>query len=659
MSSISDYRPDQVLVRLKREARLQPGEVAFEGTQVLDRFDLRPLDKTVEGPILKLALREGQSVEQAIERIGQDERVAYVVPNHLVRPLEEPDDLDGRLYGMHQIQAPQAWERQKGSRSGPLLAVIDSGIDYRHGDLAANLWRNPGEVPGNGIDDDANGVIDDVHGFNAHAGSGDPLDLGGHGTHVSGTIAAVGNNGQGVTGVAQQAQLVGCKFIENGMGDTADAIAALLYADKIGARVTNNSWGSSQYNQALYDTMKASPALHVCAAGNDGANNDVVPVYPAAFQMPNLITVAAGDEQGQLTSFSNYGSQSVHIAAPGNKIYSTLPEDQYGFKSGTSMASPHVAGAALLVATQYPQLTASQLRERLIFSSQRTPALEGRLVNGGGLLNAASALEEDPVAPGAVQELSLGGTVTPRLLPLQWRAGGDDGCLGRAAAYEVRLSTQPLSQDNFDQAPAFSAPPPAASGSLEQLEIPLVPSPHLRTLHVGLRAVDNAGQRGPIEQLAVQVPAARVAFSDDGESGPSQWTSEGNWGLTPQPGRGMVWADSPVGEYACDQHTSLTSQPFSLQGFERPVLGFDCRHDLEINFDKVFLEVAGDGQPWRTLDSYNLRKGWERRQYDLSDFRNQTVQIRFRLKTDADVTKDGFYFDNLVVSEEDPVPSGP
>ncbi len=614
------------------------------GLPILDRFELASVRSDgPQGPILKLGLPPGQSVEQACQQLAQQPGVAYAVPNHLIRQSEQS------LYGLENIQAAQGWQIQRGSRQGPLLAVVDSGTDYTHPDLAANVWTNPAEIAGNGVDDDGNGVVDDLHGFNAVAKNGDPMDSGSHGTHTSGTAAAVGDNQQGISGVAQRARLVPCKFIQDGMGDVADAMAAILYADKVGVRVANHSWGGSNYNQALYDTLQASPALHVCAAGNDGSNNDIAPAYPASYDLPNIVAVAAANQDRQLTSFSNYGAASVDLAAPGAQILSTVPGG-YALKSGTSMASPHVAGSALLIATQYPELSNQEIKDRLIFGSDRLPQLEGKLVSGGGHLNLASSLEADRVAPAAVTQLQAE-RLTPEGLFLRWTAPGDDGAVGRAAAYEIRYSHN---LEELEKAPTVSAPPPQPAGSAEELPLELLPFGSPRLLHVGLRAVDNVGLRGPLQTIAVEVPAAQVAFYDDGESGPSQWTAGGSWGLLEVPGRGQVWADSPSGEYPCDQNSSLTSQPFSLQGFERPVLSFDCRHDLEINFDKVFLEISPDGQEWKALDSYNLRIGWEKRSSDLSAYKGQLVQLRFRLKTDPDVTLDGFAFDNLVVSERGP-----
>ncbi|CAN0413082.1 unnamed protein product, partial [Phaeothamnion confervicola] len=283
---------------------------------------------------------------------------------------------------MPAIHAPEAWQINHGDRvNGPLLAVVDCGIDYNHPNLAPNVYTNPGEIAGNGIDDDHNGVIDDVHGYNAAAKNGEPMDTTSHGTHVMGTIAGIGVNG--VTGVSPEARVLAVKFIQDGYGDTADAIAGLLYADNMGARITSNSWGGSNYNQALYDTLKASPALHICAAGNDHADNDVTPAYPASYDLPNIVSVAAVGQDGNLAHFSNFGATSVDLAAPGENIYSTLPNGEYGMKSGTSMAAPHVSGSANLIATRFPNATNQEIKDRLVFSSTRQPQFEGKMISGG------------------------------------------------------------------------------------------------------------------------------------------------------------------------------------------------------------------------------------------------------------------------------------
>lgn len=655
------YVPGELLVRLRPQS-----EVTTVGDSVLDqlgevvgRYPLGRQNLAAESfggeEILHLRLdsETPEAMERALERLAQDPAVAYAVTNDIVTEFTDPvlpNDLTPQQYGPLNISAPQAWAERSGSRAeAPLIAVIDSGIDYTHPDLAANVWTNPNEIPGNGIDDDGNGVIDDVHGFNAARKTGDPMDDGSHGTHVSGTVGAVGNNGLGVTGVAWQANLVGAKFLEKGYGDTADAIAALTYADSIGARVTQNSWGGSNYNQALLDTLAASPAIHICAAGNSAQNSDVQPAYPAAYPLDNIIAVAATGIDDQLGKFSNYGVGSVDLAAPGVEILSTVPGGGTGMKSGTSMAAPHVSGAVSLILEKFPNLSNKELKDRLLFSVDRLPHLQDKLVSGGRL-NLASALETDELAPGAPSSLR-GKALGPETVALSWTASGDDLNRGRAAAYELAYSDEPFALEDFEKQTLLRTPPPAESGGEENFEFPVLPSAQERKLFVALRSVDNVGNRSELVTTQVAVPAAHVAFED----GVEQWSREGDWGQEFVPGRGAVWSDSPGGEYKLNQNASLTSRAFSLENFATAQLRFDARHDLEINFDNVHLEVRSGGEAgeWKNLHAFNLLDGWKTHRFDLSEFVGQPeVALRFRLKTDGDVSKDGLMFDRLVVSGE-------
>jgi subtilisin family serine protease len=290
-------------------------------------------------------------------------------PNYEVRvDATTPDDpMLSSLWGFGDsagISAQRAWDVSVGS-SDVVVAVIDTGVDYTHPDLRANMWSNPGEIPDNGVDDDANGYVDDVHGINAIRGAtqrGDPLDENGHGTHVAGTIGAVGNNAEGVVGINHRVKIMALKFLgPTGAGSLSDAITAIDYmvmlkARGINIRVANNSWGGSGYAAALADAVQRTEdagIIFAAAAGNNGSDNDVDPAYPANFEMANVVSVAALDEWGNLASFSNYGATTVDIAAPGVGIYSTFPGNRYVQLSGTSMATPHVAGTlALLFAAE-------------------------------------------------------------------------------------------------------------------------------------------------------------------------------------------------------------------------------------------------------------------------------------------------------------------
>ena len=345
-------------------------------------------------------------------------------PDRIITAATLPNDPSFfRLWGLHNtgqtggvadadIGAPEAWNVTTGSRA-VVVAVIDTGIDYRHTDLAANMWRNPGEIPGDGIDNDGNGFIDDVYGWDFANNDADPFDDEGHGTHVAGTIGAVGNNGTGVVGVNWQVSLMALKFLgADGSGTTSAAIAALNYATMMrqthGVNVvaTNNSWGGGGASTALTNAIVAggnAGILAVAAAGNESANNDTTPSFPANVNSTAVISVAATDASNRLASFSNYGATTVDVAAPGVGIYSTTPNNSYASYSGTSMAAPHVAGLVALMAAANPQATASQIRSAILSTAVPVASLAGKVATGG-LINAAAAVNlirgtEPPLPP--------------------------------------------------------------------------------------------------------------------------------------------------------------------------------------------------------------------------------------------------------------------
>ncbi|CAD5963917.1 Thermitase [Planktothrix agardhii] len=264
--------------------------------------------------------------------------------------------------------------------------MIDTGVDYNHPDLSANIWTNPGEIAGDGIDNDSNGYIDDVRGWDFAYNDNNPMDVHGHGTHVAGTIAGKGNNGVGVTGVAWNAKIMPLKFLnDSGWGYTSDAISAINYATAKGVKLTNNSWGGDGYTQALYDAINTAGqqgALFIAAAGNSSQNTDTTPAYPASYDLANIISVASTTRTDGLSWFSNYGATTVDLGAPGSDIYSAWPNSTYNTISGTSMASPHVTGAAALLWSQNPTWTAQQVKNRLMSTGDSISALNGKTVSG-------------------------------------------------------------------------------------------------------------------------------------------------------------------------------------------------------------------------------------------------------------------------------------
>ncbi|MFN4895726.1 MAG: S8 family peptidase [Pseudomonadota bacterium] len=325
------------------------------------------------------------------------------------------------MWGLESIGAAAAWDITTGTNDA-IVAVIDTGIFNAHPDLKANLWINPGEVLGNQRDDDVNGYVDDYHGANAITRVGSGSDDNGHGTHVAGTIGATGDNALGVVGVNWNVRLMSVKFLSSsGSGSTANAIRSVEYvtaAKKKGHNIVaiNASWGGPGFSQALFDSIKRAGdagILFVAAAGNDARNNDISPSYPASYQLANVISVASIDSSGSLSYFSNYGARTVHIAAPGGRIYSTTLPASYGTLSGTSMACPHVAGIAALTHAACPRSSMLEIKDMILNNGSRRESLRSKLVTEAS----ASAVGAVSVANSVCAQLQPSPSATPSLTP--------------------------------------------------------------------------------------------------------------------------------------------------------------------------------------------------------------------------------------------------
>lgn len=377
-------------------------------------------------PNIALVALDGEgSMESAIaayKKSGLVERVSY---NYIRTASVLPDDAlldDGKQWGIDNagqlggiegsdVSAVEAWDIANDA-SGVIVAVLDSGIRYTHEDLAANMWVNAGEIAGNGLDDDNNGYIDDIHGINTVGingertpeTEGDPMDDLGHGTHVAGIVGAVGNNGVGITGVAWKVKLMGLKFLDSqGEGSDADAIECINYAREQGAHIINSSWGGLDFNPLLGDAIEeANEAgiFFVAAAGNESSNNDDQPNYPSSYAYPNVVSVTATDKRDGFATFANYGETEVELAAPGVGIHSTYfsSDTSYRALSGTSMATPFVSGAIALLITQFPEESMASILNRLYSSTDTVDSL-ARRCRVGGRLNLARALQPETPAP--------------------------------------------------------------------------------------------------------------------------------------------------------------------------------------------------------------------------------------------------------------------
>ncbi|HEY3246246.1 MAG TPA: S8 family serine peptidase, partial [Phycisphaerae bacterium] len=395
------YDPATVLVRFVAQTpeAARTAARALVGGQKLRDFTLVP--------DLEL-ISVGVEARQAANLLQAQPSVQYAEPDFVVHAVVIPNDTYFNLeWGLNNtgqtvngdpgtnnadINGPEAWNVSTGDASF-VIADIDTGMQLNHPDLAANLWTNPGEIAGNGIDDDGDGYVDDVHGWDFYSHDNDPSDSDGHGTHTAGTIGAIGNNGIGVAGVNWACKIAPLRFLGPNGGYTSDAVLAVQYCTAKGIKASNNSWGGGS-SQSLYDAINAAKSvghIFVAAAGNNGTNNDSAPFYPASYNLDNIISVAATDNDDHRASFSNYGATSVDLGAPGVNVASTYTGSNYAYLSGTSMATPHVTGVVALVYGLHPTWTYQQVRSQILSTTRPVSALAGITVTGG-VLNAAAAV---------------------------------------------------------------------------------------------------------------------------------------------------------------------------------------------------------------------------------------------------------------------------
>lgn len=401
-----DYVPGEVIVRLKSDHG-SAETYTFMGKANSDK------EMTLKGSWGKMkmyhyGLKKGQSVKDAVKELKRDPNVAYAEPNYYLRKSVEAAGFH-ESFSSQEIRAAAVqsqsvnmatdvdigvqavWTNGAMPSVRPIVAVIDTGLDISHYVITDTnaLWTNSGEIAGNGIDDDGNGYIDDVHGWNYVDGNGNMYDDDNHGTHVAGTILSVDQDIFDFPLRQARIRIMPLKFLNgSGVGTTSNAIRAIYYAANNGASVLNNSWGGSGYSSALAEAIAytySKGALFVAAAGNAGGNNDSAPMYPASYDIPNVISVAATTDYDSLASFSNFGSNSVHLGSPGVYILSTIPNDGFGTSSGTSMATPFVSGTAAQMKVESPNMLGYQMRSILLGKTSKVATLNGKVTTSGRL----------------------------------------------------------------------------------------------------------------------------------------------------------------------------------------------------------------------------------------------------------------------------------
>lgn len=406
-SNTDPYVKDELLIKFRKTV------TKTKSIETAARLGLAAVENLGLTGWQRVRLTNGLDPKRAAAGISLESEIEYVQPNFYYHLQATPNDIQwgtAGMYGLPKISAPAAWDLTTGS-STVVVANIDTGMRYTHEDLAANMWTNPGEIQGNGIDDDNNGFPDDYYGYDFFFNDPDPLDENGHGTHTGGTIGAVGNNALGVVGVNWNVRIMAIKIYNaSGVGTTSAMLVnaynyiRMMKNRGINIRVTNNSYAGCDeacgYDQATKDTLDAmgnAGILNVFAAGNNGWNNDTVasPAYPAAYTSPSILTVASSTSTDARSSFSNYGPISVDIAAPGSGILSTTraSDSSYGGNSGTSMAAPHVTGAAALLAAYDPTLSAVSIKATLMNRVDPLTGWDATPIKTNGRLNVFSALQ--------------------------------------------------------------------------------------------------------------------------------------------------------------------------------------------------------------------------------------------------------------------------
>lgn len=418
------YVSGEVIVKLREGSREHEQDLLLDEVGADSVTPLSSSDDT----LVRVTLEKGIGVAEAIGQLEAERIVESAQPNFIYGITATPNDpafLDGSLWWLENrglagattnadIDAPEAWAKTTGSQN-VVVAVVDTGVDYVHPDLAQNMWRNPSEVDGNGIDDDGNGYIDDGFGCNVVERGSSPLDDNGHGTHAAGVIGGVGNNGIGGTGVNWSVSIMAVKALDRtGYGTTAQVIEGINYAAANGADIINCSWGDPGNDEALYQAIKSVDALMVCAAGNTGANLDVSPYSPGSFDLPNMLTVGASDDHDLRTSSSGFGARNVDLFAPGAQILSTRPTqlgNLQGMSSGTSAATAVVSGVAALALAADSTMGPSALRNHLIKSTDRIDSLIPLCVSGGRIsASLAVGADSSPATP--IGQASVQGRVT-------------------------------------------------------------------------------------------------------------------------------------------------------------------------------------------------------------------------------------------------------
>jgi subtilisin family serine protease len=617
-------------------------------------------DKSVRSPffvrtfISIAAQRQGMTIDKAIATLKSNPAVLRAEPDMPIFP--DPDltqqwgiNNTGQSGGTAgaDVRAFTAWPLVT-STTSVTLAVIDDAVQINHPDIAGNVLINAGEIAGNNIDDDGNGFIDDVNGWDFVSGDNDPnppSTASSHGTHCAGIAAAVSGNAVGIASAGKNIKLLPIRMYDGQSGWISDLILSIDYARQRGSKVVSVSYNIDGYTQLLVDAivrLGTADIVYVNSAGNSGALNPPRGAIKAL--APNSTFVASTNRNDNISSFSNYGS-AVEFGAPGEQIYSTVPYGVYDTYSGTSMATPFAASILATIRSQFPTLTAVQTISRAALTSDIKPQYAGKLQYGR--LNMFRALQIDNVPPSdpgvpAVAKRSA------NVIRLDFASSGDDGAVGTASTYELRYSKSPITTANFASATRYSGEFPTGSTSVGA---DITGLDDASAYYFAVRAVDDVGNTSSIV-LSNVATTTGVLFKQNMETtGNSALTPTGTWALTSAFANSGTrsWTDSPAGAYPANTNTTLTeTNTFSIT--EPMNMSFAMKYDLEDTYDFLIVEASTNNVDWVPLTQITgTSVGFQQINVPLANFVGQSVRVRFRLTSDNSVQADGVYIDDVTL----------
>ncbi|MEZ0325281.1 MAG: S8 family serine peptidase [Fimbriimonas sp.] len=607
----------------------------------------------------------GETVQSMCALLKSQPGVKFAEPDYEITPDQAfPNDPSfNNQWALHNtgqsggvvdadIDAPEAWGMLL---AGPdvLVAVLDDGVEYTHPDLAANIVVNPGEIAGNGIDDDANGYIDDTGGWDTADNDNDPLPASAsasHGTHVAGIVAAVTNNATGVAGTGKRVKILPVRMYKGQSTWLTSLANGLDFARIRGASVLNVSYNTDGFTMFLIEAIQRAEAagiLYVNSSGNNGENMDAGRGQMKQYAQ-NIMFVAATDRNDRLAGFSNYG-QTTDIGAPGVSILSTVTGGGYAYYDGTSMATPVVSGAAATVRAAYPSLTPAQVIAKLKGSAD----MKGSLLPyfPGGRINLANAIEVDTANPGTPKTLRPLSRTTATIA-ISFLASGDDGTTGQGAYYDIATSTLPITTANFDQAQRHLLVLGGVNaGTLVNARITEL-SPG-KAFYIAARSRDNTGNKSPVVSTGPVFTLAPILAEGFEGSG---WTGDlgKSWDKTSDAhSGGFAWDDSAAGDYQDNENSSLTMDGSAT--ISGPVsIAFFTKHDLETSYDWLFVEYSTNGGiNWETLAQITgASGGWRQYSSMIPGTGTRTIKLRFRLQSDESVSRSGVVIDDLFLIQK-------